>query len=57
MIIAFQLVATSLILLISLPMVFSSPNGWASNINVVFSSTSLWIRLVFQVGNLNSLIS
>lgn len=53
----FALIATSLILLISVPVVFSSPDGWSSNKNVVFSGTSLWIGLVFLVGILNSLIS
>ncbi|KVI04363.1 Photosystem II PsbZ, reaction centre [Cynara cardunculus var. scolymus] len=37
----FALIATSSILLISVPIVFASPDGW--------SSTSLWIGLVFLV--------
>ncbi|PXX88912.1 photosystem II core protein PsbZ [Halomonas heilongjiangensis] len=53
----FALIAISLILLISVPVVFSSPGGWSTNKNVVFSGTSLWIGLVFLVGILNSLIS
>lgn len=53
----FALIVTSLILLISVPVVFASPEGWSSNKNIVFSSTSLWIGLVFLVGILNSLIS
>lgn len=53
----FALIATSSILLISVPVVFASPEGWSSNKNVVFSGTSLWIGLVFLVGILNSLIS
>lgn len=53
----FALIATSLILLISVPVVFASPDGWSSNKNIVFSGTSLWIGLVFLVGILNSLIS
>ena len=53
----FALIATSSILLISVPVVFASPDGWADNKNVVFSGTSLWIGLVFLVGILNSLIS
>lgn len=53
----FALIITSLILLISVPVVFASPDGWSSNKNVVFSGTSLWIGLVFLVGILNSLIS
>ncbi|KAL2898548.1 Photosystem II reaction center protein Z [Bienertia sinuspersici] len=62
MIIAFQLdvftlIATSSNLLISVPIIFASPDGWSTNKNIVFSSTSLWIGLVFLVGILNSLIS
>lgn len=53
----FALIATSFILLISVPVVFASPDGWSSNKNVIFSGTSLWIGLVFLVGILNSLIS
>lgn len=53
----FALIATSLILLISVPVVFASSDGWSSNKNVVFSGTSLWIGLVFLVAILNSLIS
>ena len=43
----FALIATSSILLISVPVVFASPDGWSSNKNIVFSGTSLWIGLVF----------
>nr|YP_009572267.1 photosystem II protein Z [Debregeasia orientalis]YP_010378749.1 photosystem II protein Z [Debregeasia hekouensis]YP_010381988.1 photosystem II protein Z [Debregeasia elliptica]QBE86192.1 photosystem II protein Z [Debregeasia orientalis]QZF76215.1 photosystem II protein Z [Debregeasia hekouensis]QZF76298.1 photosystem II protein Z [Debregeasia hekouensis]QZF76381.1 photosystem II protein Z [Debregeasia hekouensis]UED14209.1 photosystem II protein Z [Debregeasia elliptica] len=53
----FALIVTSSILLISVPVVFASPDGWLSNKNVVVSGTSLWIGLVFLVGILNSLIS
>nr|WOC91472.1 photosystem II protein Z [Utricularia hispida] len=53
----FGLIATSLILLISVPVVFAFPDGWSSNKNVVFSGASLWVGLVFLVGILNSLIS
>ena len=62
MIIAFQLdvfaiMVTSSILLISVTVVFASPNDWTNNKNVVLSGKSLWIGLVFLVGILNSLIS
>lgn len=53
----FALIVTSSILLISVPVVFASPEGWSSNKNIVFSGTSLWIGLVFLVSILNSLIS
>nr|YP_009752156.1 photosystem II subunit Z [Linnaeosicyos amara]QIT05566.1 photosystem II subunit Z [Linnaeosicyos amara] len=62
MIIAFQLavlalVITSIILLVSVPILFSSPGGWSVNKNFILSGTSIWIGLVFLVGILNSLIS
>ncbi|KAM0934106.1 putative photosystem II PsbZ, reaction centre, photosystem II PsbZ superfamily [Dioscorea sansibarensis] len=53
----FALIATSSILLISVPVVFASSDGWSSKKNVVFSGTSLWIGLVFLVAILNSLIT
>nr|QBE88836.1 photosystem II protein Z [Pharnaceum aurantium] len=53
----FGLIATSAILLISVPVVFASPDGWSSNKKILFSGTSLWVGLVFLVGILNSLIS
>ncbi|KAJ0594224.1 putative photosystem II PsbZ, reaction centre, photosystem II PsbZ superfamily [Helianthus annuus] len=36
----FALIATSSILLIGVPVVFASPDGWSSNKNVVFSGTN-----------------
>ena len=45
----FALIATSSVLVISVPLVFASPDGWSNNKNVVFSGTSLWIGLVFLV--------
>lgn len=53
----FALIVTSSILLISVPVVFASSEGWSSNKNIVFSGTSLWIGLVFLISILNSLIS
>ncbi|KAL2894039.1 Photosystem II reaction center protein Z [Bienertia sinuspersici] len=53
----FELIATSSILLICVPVVIASLDGGSSNKNIVFSDTSLWIGLVFVVGILNSLIS
>nr|YP_010251271.1 photosystem II protein Z [Gentiana haynaldii]QTW90840.1 photosystem II protein Z [Gentiana haynaldii] len=53
----FALIIISSILLISVPVVFVSPDGWLSNKKVLFSGTSLWVGLVFLVGILNSLIS
>lgn len=53
----FALIAISFLLVIGVPVVLASPNGWSSSKNVVFSGASLWIGLVFLVGVLNSFIS
>lgn len=52
----FALIAISFLLVIGVPVVLASPEGWSSNKNVVFSGASLWIGLVFLVGILNSFI-
>jgi len=52
----FALIVISFLLLISVPVLFASPEGWSNNKNVLFSGTSLWIGLVFLVCILNSLI-
>lgn len=62
MIIAFQLAVFALILIsfllvIGVPVVLASPDGWSNSKNTIFSGASLWIALVFLVGILNSLIS
>jgi photosystem II PsbZ protein len=43
--VVFALIATSSVLVISVPLVFASPDGWSNNKNVVFSGTSLWIGM------------
>nr|YP_010881257.1 PsbZ [Fossombronia foveolata]WIA67210.1 PsbZ [Fossombronia foveolata] len=53
----FALIATSFLLVIGVPVVLASPDGWSSNKNIVFSGASLWVGLVFLVGILNSFIS
>ncbi|GAQ93742.1 photosystem II protein Z (chloroplast) [Klebsormidium nitens] len=50
----FALVAISFLLVIGVPVILASPNGWSSSKNLVFSGTSLWIGLVFLVGLLSS---
>lgn len=62
MIIAFQfalfaLVLLSFVLVVGVPVVLASPDGWSVSKNTVFSGVSLWIGLVFLVGILNSFIS
>jgi photosystem II PsbZ protein len=50
----FGLVALSFLLVIGVPVVFASPDGWLSSKNFIFSSVSLWIFLVFLVGILDA---
>lgn len=62
MTIAFQLsvlalIAISFLLVIGVPVVLASPDGWSSSKNIVFSGASLWIGSVFLVGIPNSFIS
>nr|QWW92499.1 photosystem II protein Z [Megaceros flagellaris] len=53
----FALITTSFLLVIGVPVVLASPDGWSSSKNAVFPGASLRIGLVFLVGILNSFIS
>jgi photosystem II PsbZ protein len=48
------LIFVSFGLVVGVPVVFASPNGWTENKGVVFSGLSLWFFLVFAVGVFNS---
>lgn len=52
----FALVALSFLLVVGVPVVFASPEGWTENKRVVFSGLGLWLLLVFAVGVLNSFV-
>jgi photosystem II PsbZ protein len=52
----FAFIALSFLLVIGVPVVFASPDGWSENKGVVFSGVGLWIFLVFLVGILNSFV-
>nr|ALO63215.1 Z protein of photosystem II [Chlamydomonas applanata] len=52
----FALILVSFALVIGVPVVFASPNGWTENKGVVFSGLSLWFLLVFAVGIFNSFV-
>nr|YP_010933295.1 Z protein of photosystem II [Streptofilum capillatum]WKT08582.1 Z protein of photosystem II [Streptofilum capillatum]WKT08681.1 Z protein of photosystem II [Streptofilum sp. BC4-VF8pt]WKT08780.1 Z protein of photosystem II [Streptofilum sp. ZNP2-VF4pt] len=61
MVVAFQLalfalVSLSFLLVVGVPVVLASPEGWSNTKNLVFSGASLWIGLVFLVGILNSFV-
>ena len=48
------LVLVSFALVVGVPVVFASPNGWTENKGVVFSGLSVWFLLVFALGVFNS---
>nr|YP_009555785.1 photosystem II subunit Z [Selaginella lepidophylla]AZU95902.1 photosystem II subunit Z [Selaginella lepidophylla] len=50
-------IAIPFILVIGVPVVLATPNGWSSGKSAVLSGASLWIGLVFLVGILNSFVS
>lgn len=52
----FALIALSLALVVGVPVVLASPDGWSSSKQLVFSGATLWIFLVFAVGILNSFV-
>jgi photosystem II PsbZ protein len=52
----FALIAVSFLLVIGVPVVFATPEGWSDNKGVVFSGVGIWFLLVFAVGILNSFV-
>jgi len=47
------LIVISFVMVISVPVVFASPNGWNENKNYVLLGAAAWAGLVFLVGSLN----
>ena len=52
----FALIVVSFLLVIGVPVVFATPDGWGSNKGTVFSGIGIWFLLVFAVGILNSFV-
>jgi|TARA_B110000977_G_C10901821_1_gene425612 photosystem II PsbZ protein len=50
-------IGLSLALVVGVPVLLASPEGWASSKGLVLSGSALWILLVFVVGALNSFVS
>ena len=50
------LVLVSILLVVAVPVVFASPDGWNSNKNYIFTGAAAWAGLVFVVGSLNTLV-
>lgn len=52
----FALIALSFALVVGVPVILASTDGWSSSKQLVFSGTTAWIFLVFLVGILNSFV-
>lgn len=52
----FAFIILSFLLVIGVPVSFSSPEGWVGNKGIVFSGLGLWFFLIFAVGILNSFV-
>jgi photosystem II PsbZ protein len=52
----FALILLSFALVVGVPVVFASPNGWTENKGFVFSGLSLWLLLVIAIGIFNSFV-
>jgi photosystem II PsbZ protein len=50
------LIVVSFGLVVGVPVIFASPNGWTENKRFVFSGLSVWLLLVFVVGICNSFV-
>ena len=47
------LIAFSFLLVVGVPVIFASPNGWNENKNYILIGAATWAGLVFLVGTLN----
>ncbi len=54
--ILFSFVVLSFLLVVSVPVVFASPDGWTEYKGTLFSGLGLWVLLIFAVGILNSFV-
>jgi photosystem II PsbZ protein len=52
----FALITLSFLLVIGVPVIFASPDGWASSKGTIFTGLAMWMLLVFVVGVLNSFV-
>lgn len=50
------LIVFSFLMVISVPVVFASPNGWNDNKNYILLGAAAWAGLVLIVGSLNSFV-
>ena len=52
----FAFIVVSFLLVIGVPVVLATPEGWTENKGTVFSGIGLWFFLVLAVGILNSFV-
>jgi len=52
----FCLILVSLLMVVSVPVIFASPEGWRTSSGFVSAGVSTWFALVFLVGLLNSFV-
>jgi photosystem II PsbZ protein len=50
------LIVFSFLMVVSVPVVFASPNGWNENKNYILLGAATWAGLVLIVGSLNSFV-
>ena len=52
----FAFIVVSFLLVVGVPVVLATPEGWSENKGTVFSGIGIWFLLVFLVGILNSFV-
>lgn len=50
------LIAFSFLIVVAVPVVFASPNGWDNNKNFILLGVATWAALVLLVATLNSFV-
>jgi photosystem II PsbZ protein len=50
------LIALSFVMVVAVPVVFASPNGWDNNKSFIFLGSVIWVFLILLVGILNSFV-
>jgi photosystem II PsbZ protein len=50
------LVALSFVMVVAIPVIFASPNGWDNNRSFILLGSAIWTVLVILVGILNSFV-
>lgn len=50
------LIAVSFVIVVSVPVIFASPNGWDNSKSLILLVSGIWLGLVVLVGVLNSFV-